>query len=262
MKAAMSEERKATPKEIETAVLTKAARRCAFCFYLSGDLGEKEGQIAHLDQNPSNFAEDNLLFLCLRHHTLYDSKTSQHKNYTISEAKQERNELYEAIVRREHWSDPSSSQQKARLFLKPNLICREIAVPGRSLSGDERSFMLDVVLENVGIATATDFRLELEIPGEFDDAGPHARRSSSKTPGFQSFSVNHAYHGISLIYPTEKTGVLLEVRLVVRNSRILVAPDLTTQPFTATVYSGDMRPVVTRRTLVELIDANKDEIPK
>ena len=39
-------------------------------FYLDGDLDEKIGQIAHLDKNPSNSAEDNIAFLCLLHHTL------------------------------------------------------------------------------------------------------------------------------------------------------------------------------------------------
>jgi hypothetical protein len=42
-------------------------------------LSEKLGQIAHLDKDPSNAAEDNLAFMCLTHHALYDSKTSQHK---------------------------------------------------------------------------------------------------------------------------------------------------------------------------------------
>ncbi len=54
-------------------------------------------QIAHLDENPANTAEDNLAWLCLEHHTLYDSTTSQHKNYTIAEAKAARNRLYDLV---------------------------------------------------------------------------------------------------------------------------------------------------------------------
>ena len=42
--------RKTTPGEIELRVLTRSRRRCALCFYLRGDLAEKHGQIAHLDE--------------------------------------------------------------------------------------------------------------------------------------------------------------------------------------------------------------------
>jgi len=94
--------RKRIPTEIETAVLARSARRCTLCFILSRDLSEKRGQIAHLDQDPSNSAEDNLAFMCLDHHSLYDSTTSQHKNYTIAEVKAAREKLHKAISQKEH----------------------------------------------------------------------------------------------------------------------------------------------------------------
>jgi hypothetical protein len=87
--------RKATPKQTETNVITKSGRRCCFCFALDGDPTEKHGQIAHLDRNPENDAEDNLAWLCLMHHALYDSTSRQHKGYTPLEAKQYRAELYQ-----------------------------------------------------------------------------------------------------------------------------------------------------------------------
>ncbi len=96
--------RKRTPQEIETAVLMKCARRCALCFGLFHDLSEKHGQVAHVDQDPSNYTEDNLAFLCVMHHSLYDSKTSQHKNYTAHEVKVMRTALHDAISRKEHAS--------------------------------------------------------------------------------------------------------------------------------------------------------------
>jgi len=65
-------------------------------------LNEKRGQIAHLDKDPSNWAEDNLAFMCLDHHTLFDSKTSQHKNYTMQEVKTARRKLYETIALGKH----------------------------------------------------------------------------------------------------------------------------------------------------------------
>lgn len=85
---------------IEAKVLARSARRCCLCFSLKRDFTEKEGQLAHLDQNPANGAEDNLAFLCLRHHSLYDSRTSQHKNYTIVEVKSARGALYEHVQTR------------------------------------------------------------------------------------------------------------------------------------------------------------------
>ena len=102
-------DRRRTPPDVETAVLSKCARRCTLCFYLSADLTEKLGQIAHLDKDPSNSAEDNLAFMCLNHHSLFDSKTSQHKNYTIQEIKTARNKLFEAVAENKHTEKPAAT---------------------------------------------------------------------------------------------------------------------------------------------------------
>ena len=85
----------------ESRVLLLSARRCCFCFHLDGDFGEKLGQLAHIDRDPSNGAEDNLAFLCMKHHSLYDSRTSQHKNYTIEELKAVRAALYDEVKKRD-----------------------------------------------------------------------------------------------------------------------------------------------------------------
>jgi hypothetical protein len=71
------------------------------CFHLNGDIREKVGQIAHLDGDRTNNAEDNLAFLCMEHHTTFDSTTSQHKNYTIDEIKTARNRMYKLIAEKE-----------------------------------------------------------------------------------------------------------------------------------------------------------------
>lgn len=94
--------RKSIPKETETRVLTSSRRRCALCFGLKGDLNEKKGQIAHLDQDPSNPDFDNLAWLCFDHHDTYDGRTRQSKNYTIDEVKTHRNKLYEEIAENKH----------------------------------------------------------------------------------------------------------------------------------------------------------------
>lgn len=91
--------RKRIDAEIEAAILIKSARRCPLCFHLDGDLREKAGQIAHLDNDRTNASEDNLAWMCMPHHSQYDSSTRQHKNYTIKEVKQLRALLYEAIAR-------------------------------------------------------------------------------------------------------------------------------------------------------------------
>jgi hypothetical protein len=58
----------------------------------------KQGQIAHLDHDNTNYDPDNLAFLCLPHHDQYDSKTSQSKGLREGEVKGFRKELYDRIV--------------------------------------------------------------------------------------------------------------------------------------------------------------------
>lgn len=94
--------RKKTPTATETAVLTKSARRCPICYHLYGDLDVKHGQIAHLDQNPANIEEENLAFMCMPHHSEYDSTTSQHKNFTHAEVLELRSRLYNGIAAGQH----------------------------------------------------------------------------------------------------------------------------------------------------------------
>lgn len=99
--------RRQVPSSTELVVLDNSRRRCALCYKLKGDLTEKKGQIAHLDQNPANFAEGNLAWLCLEHHSEYDSRTSQHKNYTMAEVKKARDDLHAAIQALQHLAAPA-----------------------------------------------------------------------------------------------------------------------------------------------------------
>jgi len=87
-------ERKPIPPDIETQVLQKSRRRCCLCWSLYGDATVKQGQIAHLDHDPSNCDFDNLAFLCLPHHDEYDTKRSQAKGFRPEEVKSYRNRLY------------------------------------------------------------------------------------------------------------------------------------------------------------------------
>jgi hypothetical protein len=94
--------RKSAASGVELLIFHRSRRRCALCYWLKGDLTEKNGQIAHLDDDRSNSSEDNLAFLCLDHHSVYDSTTSQHKGYTIHEAKKAREDLCAAIEEGKH----------------------------------------------------------------------------------------------------------------------------------------------------------------
>jgi len=64
---------------------------------LDGDFEEKEGQIAHVSQDPSDGRFENLAFLCLKHHDKYDSRTSQSKGYTRNELLAYRDQLYQKV---------------------------------------------------------------------------------------------------------------------------------------------------------------------
>jgi len=87
--------RKKTPVDTEKNVLVKSRHRCCLCFHLDGCLREKDGQIAHLDKDPSNGKEENLAFLCLRHHNEYDSVPSQSIGLKQKVVKHARQRLYD-----------------------------------------------------------------------------------------------------------------------------------------------------------------------
>src|SRR5882757_9496916 len=99
MAAKYKSPRKAIPVRVEQAVLAKSARRCTLCFGLAGDLTEKLGQIAHVDGDRTNNAESNPAWMCLDHHSVFDSRTKQHKNYTVAEVKAHRKRLYALVSR-------------------------------------------------------------------------------------------------------------------------------------------------------------------
>ena len=86
--------RKAIAKDVEATVLIRSRRRCCLCAFWDKDYTQKEGQIAHIDRDPSNAAEDNLAYLCFPHHNQYDAKQLQGKNITPKELLHARDELY------------------------------------------------------------------------------------------------------------------------------------------------------------------------
>jgi hypothetical protein len=93
-------QRKHVSAPTQAAVLAECRRRCAICFGLDGDLTRKKGQIAHLDHDPTNSDERNLVFLCFDHHDEYDSTTRQSKNLTVIEVARYLDELKKALTAR------------------------------------------------------------------------------------------------------------------------------------------------------------------
>jgi hypothetical protein len=78
-------------------VLLKSRRRCCLCFWLKGEDEVKKGQLAHLDGDNKNAAEDNLAFLCLEHHDEYDSTPRLSKGLRQREVTRLRDELYKEM---------------------------------------------------------------------------------------------------------------------------------------------------------------------
>ena len=95
-----------TPESAVTEVLVRSRRRCALCFGLSHRHEVVQGQVAHIDRDPSNNDPDNLAWLCLAHHDQYDSRTSQSRGLTEPELRHYRTDLY-------------SFNEAARLSLTP-----------------------------------------------------------------------------------------------------------------------------------------------
>lgn len=105
--------RKKLPPHVETEILTRSRRKCCLCYFLDRDDGVKQGQIAHLDDDPGNNDPDNLCFLCLPHHDAYDSTTRQSKGYKEDEVKLHRNRLYEHIVLQDAAVESGSTSPEA-----------------------------------------------------------------------------------------------------------------------------------------------------
>jgi len=80
--------------EVRQEVLNRSRRRCCMCFGLKGDLGVKQGQLAHLSRDPSNSRPSDLAYLCQECHTLYDTKSNRVLGFTADEVRVYRDQLY------------------------------------------------------------------------------------------------------------------------------------------------------------------------
>jgi hypothetical protein len=147
----------------------------------------------------------------------------------------------------------SLAQQRLRepLSLKANIHHQRVPVPG---GGDAERYLLMVNVENDGEHDATDFRLDVEFPGMFLDGGGHVAQKGTGKPGFVLFQVNEkGPQRVEHIYPSTSTPYILTFHYAIQGSVKRERPELLQERVTATVYSGDMRPKATSKTIAELM---------
>ena len=84
-------------EEVEQQIIRQSKRRCCLCFGLNGDEREKSGQLAHINRDPANSDEQNLAYLCLEHHSAYDTTSSQTRRFKPDELRHYKTHLYKHL---------------------------------------------------------------------------------------------------------------------------------------------------------------------
>ncbi len=104
------------PKSTEATVLFKSDHLCCVC--RDPALGV---QVAHIDNNPANNREENLIVLCLNHHDKVSSKSPMSKSYTQEELKKYKKE----------WGDIVQERRKS---LEDTQMARIIRFDGKDIN--------------------------------------------------------------------------------------------------------------------------------
>ncbi len=141
--------RKPIPDAVQNAILLKSRRRCCLCFWLEGRDEVSKGQIAHLDQNNENNAEDNLCFLCLDHHDQYDGTTRLAKGLKESEVRSWRDQLYKEMEYRFR-------------TIKVHRLQASVVFP--VWFGEPDQFTVVLCMKNTGEVDAVSPLLSLQLP--------------------------------------------------------------------------------------------------
>lgn len=89
----MGRNRKAAPNATRARVLISCRRKCCLCWHYDGNESQQDGQIAHLDHDCRNASEDNLVYLCFKHHSRYDCTPGQSPKIMPEEVRHARHEL-------------------------------------------------------------------------------------------------------------------------------------------------------------------------
>lgn len=141
--------RKPIPDDTQNAILLKSRRRCCLCFWLKGIDEVQKGQIAHLDQDNENPAEENLAFLCFDHHDDYDGTTRLAKGLKPDEVRHWRDELYREM------------EYRFRSFQKRGF---ELLITGFKIDGPKDQFHACFKLKNTGEAEAKSPTVTIRLP--------------------------------------------------------------------------------------------------
>lgn len=121
--------------------------------------------------------------------------------------------------------------------------------------GTDDVFQISVSVENDGKQTADDFRLDVEIPGEFvDGALPYRWQVEPLTPGTSRLSITNLDEIVQMahLYPETKTKSLFTFNCGVHDQTKKLYPESLEKEIVATVFSGNMRPKKTRRKIADM----------
>jgi uncharacterized protein (TIGR02391 family) len=167
--------------------------------------------------------------------------------YKVDEAKVENSKVARTV------SPPYIAMPQRRaesLLLKPALAFDVAQVPG---GGDWQRYLLKVSIQNVGTATATDYRLDVYFPTPFLDAGGHIARAESDKAGYTLFRVGNEMHNVTRLYPGDKTRDILTFHYAIPGQTLRENPRALLVPVVAKVFSGNMKPQEVELPLSELM---------
>jgi hypothetical protein len=147
--------RKAIPDATQASILLKSRRRCCLCFWLKGEDEVKKGQLAHLDGDNENAAEDNLAFLCLEHHDEYDSIPRLSKGLREQEVRRWRDELYKEM------------EYRFRTVRKHNCEVAVVRLLRTFESSEDDFYCAEFRLKNTGDAELRSPVVSFRLPDRF-----------------------------------------------------------------------------------------------
>jgi hypothetical protein len=153
------------------------------------------------------------------------------------------------------WRVLTLNQPKQGLSLKAIINHQRVSIPGGSSDKDDERHMLMVSVENDGEQDAKDFRLDVEFPATFlDDSGGHALRMGSSKPGSVLYRVANTHRRIEHLYPGDKSpNDLISFHYVVPGKTKREYPEQLQEKVIATVFTGNMQPKTTTKTIAELL---------
>lgn len=129
---------------------------------------------------------------------------------------------------------------------------RRCPMPG---GGTDDVCQVSVSIENDGKLAADDFKLDVEIPGEFvDGALPYRWQVEPITPGTSRLSITNLDEVVQIahLYPETKTKSLFTFNCGVHDQTKRLYPESLEKEIVATAFSGNMKPKKTRKKIADM----------